>query len=274
MKSLQATDRIEIYENLTIQTIINFKWNQYTKNFFEKQFLIFLVFVFLFIADTYLSIYMENSEIYIHEAGLSNPYVTCTLVAKLICLVILSYFAKYEIKSALADFGDYISEYWNFIDFMVIVMQLVSTVCFVSGVDFDVMRMIYCLMAIMVFIKVCFFLRIYDGFSFLVSMMQGVFLDLKYFIAFYMFVLILFTMLFSILDIKLGDAYGPIGMFGYFFMSFRTSTGDFEVDDYAEKESAIVYITWIIWLIAVLILNIVFMNFIIAVISESYEKIM
>lgn len=36
MKSLQETDRIEIYENLTIQTIINFKWNQYTKNFFEK----------------------------------------------------------------------------------------------------------------------------------------------------------------------------------------------------------------------------------------------
>ncbi|CDW80874.1 UNKNOWN [Stylonychia lemnae] len=33
-------------------------------------------------------------------------------------------------------------------------------------------------------------------------------------------------------------------------------------------------LSWIIWLIAVLILNIVFMNFIIAVISESYEKVM
>lgn len=126
----------------------------------------------------------------------------------------------------------------------------------------------------MIFVKVCFFLRIYDGFSFLVSMMQGVFLDLKYFIAFYMFVLILFTMLFSILNVKLGAAYEPIGNLGYFMMSFRTSTGDFEVDDYAEMVSPIVYISWIVWLIAVLILNIVFMNFIIAVISESYEKIM
>lgn len=86
----------------------------------------------------------------------------------------------------------------------------------------------------MIFIKVCFFLRIYDGFSFLVSMMQGVFYDLKYFIAFYMFVLILFTMLFSILNVKLGSAYEPIGNLGYFMMSFRTSTGDFEVDDYAD----------------------------------------
>lgn len=34
------------------------------------------------------------------------------------------------------------------------------------------------------------------------------------------------------------------------------------------------YVTWTVWVIAVLILNVVFMNFIIAVISESYEKIM
>jgi hypothetical protein len=58
-------------------------------------------------------------------------------------------------------------------------------------------------------------------------------------------------------------------------MSFRTSTADFEIDAYSEIDYAIVrYLAWLIWLIAVLILNVVFMNFIIAVISESYEKIM
>ena len=57
-------------------------------------------------------------------------------------------------------------------------------------------------------------------------------------------------------------------------MSFRTSTGDFEVDNFFNNYDVLVYVTWIIWLVSVLILNIVFMNFIIAVISESYEKIM
>lgn len=107
-------------------------------------------------------------------------------------------------------------------------------ILFISGVDFDVVRIIYVILAAVVFAKVCFFLRIYDGFSFLVAMIQGVFMDLKYFIAFYVFVLILFSFMFSILDIKLGDSYEPIGVIGYFIMSFRTSTGDFEVDDYAE----------------------------------------
>ncbi len=33
-------------------------------------------------------------------------------------------------------------------------------------------------------------------------------------------------------------------------------------------------ISWFVWLLAVIILNIIFMNFIIAVISESYENVM
>ena len=84
----------------------------------------------------------------------------------------------------------------------------------------------------MTFVKICFFLRIYDGFSFLVSMMRGVFLDLKYFIAFYVLVLMLFTMLFSILTLGLSETYNGMPGVGYFLMSFRTSTGDFEVDDF------------------------------------------
>jgi len=33
-------------------------------------------------------------------------------------------------------------------------------------------------------------------------------------------------------------------------------------------------VAWIIWIVAVLVLNIVLMNFLIAVISESYERVM
>jgi hypothetical protein len=106
-------------------------------------------------------------------------------------------------------------------------------------------------------------------------MIIGVFEDLKYFLGFYLFVLCLFTTLFYVLGITIGESYGTVGNLGYFFMSFRTSTGDFEVDEYPSIDYAVVrYLAWLIWLFAVLILNVVFMNFIIAVISESYEKIM
>ena len=58
-------------------------------------------------------------------------------------------------------------------------------------------------------------------------------------------------------------------------MIFRISSGDFAVDNYKDQYPGfLVPLTWTIWVIAVFILNIVFMNFIIAVISESYEKVM
>ena len=68
--------------------------------------------------------------------------------------------------------------------------------------------------------------------------------------------------------------YNGIGLFGYILMSFRTSTGDFEIDEYQNLDSSLIIVAWIIWIFAVLILNVIFMNFIIAVISESYEKVM
>jgi len=57
-------------------------------------------------------------------------------------------------------------------------------------------------------------------------------------------------------------------------MAFRASTGDFQLDSYNELPNNNLLFAWIIWITAVLILNIILLNFIIAVISESYEKIM
>jgi hypothetical protein len=61
----------------------------------------------------------------------------------------------------------------------------------------------------------------------------------------------------------------------YYLMSFRISLGDFEVDTFSEQENRILlYVTWFIWVIAVFVTCLVFMNFIIAVISASYENVM
>ena len=110
---------------------------------------------------------------------------------------------------------------------------IAETIIFTAKLHVDYSKIMYCIIIIQAFIKICFYLRIYDGFSFLVSMMKGVFLDLKYFLAFYVLVLGLFALLFSILSLRLSDTYGGIGQVGYFIMAFRTSTGDFEVDDFS-----------------------------------------
>ena len=43
------------------------------------------------------------------------------------------------------------------------------------------------------------FMRLYQGFSFLVSMLEAVFFDLKYFIAFYSFVVFIYAVIFTVI---------------------------------------------------------------------------
>ncbi|CDW73225.1 UNKNOWN [Stylonychia lemnae] len=123
--------------------------------------------------------------------------------------------------------------------------------------------------------KLFFFLRIYDGFSFLVQMMAGVFKDLKYFLLFFIIFILQFGMIFLVLfKAQQIDEYNGVNKMAYFLMAFRISSGDFQLEDYQRQDDELALVSWLIWLIAVISLNIVFMNFIIAVISESYERVM
>ncbi|CDW88438.1 UNKNOWN [Stylonychia lemnae] len=86
----------------------------------------------------------------------------------------------------------------------------------------------------------------------------------------YLFGLI-FTVLFKAAPI---DEYEGVDAFAYYLMIFRIAAGDFSTDNYKDQSQYLVILTWIVWIVAVISLNVVFMNFIIAVISESYEKVM
>ena len=128
-------------------------------------------------------------------------------------------------------------------------------------------------MVLLAFIKVTFFLRIFDGFSFLVQMISSVFDDLKYFLMFFSLFMTTFAVMISIL-INPGDMkdYEDIGVFGYLAMAFRSSIGDNQMEGYAGSEHKTTI--WVVWLLIMVVGNIIFMNFIIAVVNQSYENCM
>lgn len=122
--------------------------------------------------------------------------------------------------------------------------------------------------------------------------------DLKVFALFFTILILLFSMVFAVLgagnenvpgdfqdlyndakaDGELGDVpnaeYQKIGLFfGYIFSTLRVSIGDFDFDgaNYLSPNENLLY--WIIWLIVVIVTCIIFLNFIIAEASASYEKV-
>ena len=70
---------------------------------------------------------------------------------------------------------------WNLIDFSLIVSYLILNIVelLIDGVlALNLIIVLDVIIVILTFLKINYFLRIYDGFSFLVSMMGGVFKDI------------------------------------------------------------------------------------------------
>ena len=130
----------------------------------------------------------------------------------------------------------------------------------------DWLRFLQCLLILLTLIKITFYLRIFDGLSSLVNMLGQIFKDLIYF----MFLYIIFIYAFSLmLTVVIGDSHkGYEGLnsgLALSFISLRTTLGDNEMDDYDSNSHQT--LKWVVWLIIVLVGNVIFMNFIIAVVA-------
>ena len=96
-------------------------------------------------------------------------------------------------------------------------------------------------------------------------MFGSVFRDMKYFIVFFGFVILFFSLFLIIVLNDISD-YNSISYFGFFVITLRQSLGDYVTDSYA-KNTDFSILTWFIWLSVMIIGNVIFMNFIIAVVS-------
>ena len=95
-------------------------------------------------------------------------------------------------------------------------------------------------------------------------MLFSVFIDLRYFLLFFA----LFNSMFACLLFIVFDSNDS----NFFIMAFRSSIGDNEMGDYLSSDQD--ELAWTIWFLIMIVGNIVFMIFIIAVVNESYESCM
>ena len=82
-----------------------------------------------------------------------------------------------------------------------------------------------------------------------------------------------FTIMIDIVAQDVGGAYKGISKAALFVMALRQSIGDGDTStlvDLTEKKYKI--LVWILWFLILLVGNVVFMNFIIAVVNEGYAE--
>ena len=90
---------------------------------------------------------------------------------------------------------------------------------------------------------------------------------MRWFLILFGLVIAFFSFFLVVLLKDLGDNYKGIWPVGYFIVAFRESVGDYDTNESIIKNSNYKILIWIVYFIIMILGNVIFMNFIIAVVS-------
>jgi hypothetical protein len=249
--------------------VVDFKWQKYTEEFFMFQFAKTIIFMASFLADI---IIMSP------EDGIEDPesghYIASAIISRIVCSIIMIDHLLYEIKQ-LRSTHEYLEhftgDFWNIFDTLIFLLYVAYVpMSFTMDREEYAIKSMQCAIMLLYAIKFNFFLRIFDKLGFLVQMIVTVFYDLRYFLLYFLILVSFFAVMISVILRDVQDHDG-IGALKYFVMTLRTSMGDNDIDQaYSEFKA----LFWIIWFAIMMVGNIVLMNFLIAVVSQSYDDCM
>jgi len=124
-------------------------------------------------------------------------------------------------------------------------------------------------------IKTFYFMKIVQQFSYIVTMITSVIVDLRIFLLFFVVLILNFSMVFDVISRNNSDEYRKVGPYvGNLLSTLRLSLGDFDFSLIEDKELTKQHVLfWVTWVIMVIFSSLIFLNFIIAEVSNSYQKV-
>lgn len=127
-------------------------------------------------------------------------------------------------------------------------------------------------------VKLFYFFRIFFSTAYLAWMIEQCFIDMRYFVLFYVTAMLAFTNAYYILDwnSKTDDesylsGIGRNNFFYAFIYTYRVSLGDFNIDTFqTHNDNVLLYLYWLANTVVTLI---VMLNLVVAIIGDSFDKV-
>jgi len=150
------------------------------------------------------------------------------------------------------------------------------------------MRMLFSLSIMFCLVKIVYLIRVFRQLNFLVTMFITVVNEIYYFMILFLIFVLTFAESFHIVEVDIIKYGRTPELFAHFINVLRSAMGDFSIIDtnygfdiMDEIDGELVFrhsrlimmFTVVVWIITVFFLFMIFMNFIIAVIGESYSKV-
>ncbi len=180
-----------------------------------------------------------------------------------------------ELIQMRAGFIDYFkADFWNLFDFLqFFTYYSYLVVSFFYDSTAYVNKCLLCALLFIFMVKVNYYLRIFEEFGFLVQMFITVFRELGFFLLYFGVLLSMFAVMISLILPSDIEGYDGIGSFMWMVMALQTALLNSDISGYSGNTEYNILL-WIVWFIVVVVGNIVVMNFIIAVVGDSYSNCM
>lgn len=271
--AIADSEELEIFRCQIIKDLLDYKWETFARrvHFIGAFFHVcYVVAMYWYIINVFLIPPTKEAD-----GTLVNPPPNIDLlIAMLVCLFYpLNYDGTQLIKGGFSYFKDP----WNYVDMLHIALGYFNIYLQWSGRTWDIgSKIVFIAVILLTLIKTFFFMRIVMSFSYIVTMIFSVCYDLRVFLLFFSILMIKFSAVFNIITIQTDPEYEKLPYaLGSMFHTIRVALGDFQFGilqsgNLSDRQH---WMLWIVWLFMVFISSLIFLNFIIAEVSNSYSKI-
>lgn len=273
---LSETENDEIFSCDQIRVFVEFMWKYYYVAIRDNLFIPYLAYFFTFIF--YASIFADDSDLF---SGVFDAKAFCKIVSIGLFSVLWIYLAKYEFTQFFDEPSAYFTSFWNFMDLFSLLFTAVFVMLDVTNaVSVSTNNVVGSVAVLLLWMKLFYWLRIYKQFSSFIRMISEIVYDIRIFTVMLVLCLAAFANCIIVLqnnreitgtsEDPIFDPYTGWEPFDAMIHAYLTGLGDFNKDYYSEQNRVFM---WIFFLIATVIVQLIFMNMLIALMGSSYEKI-
>ena len=271
---ISKSDTIELFSLEIIKIMILFFWKHYKSKIIVVSLIPFLIWFVAFIA---YATFIHEEEV--EEDETWGVWYIVSFVLQIIILVLSAYHIFLEILYLKKNKLTYFTSFWNFVNLATIALVISTVVIDILEIRERVWVPVAAMGVLTMYLKLFYFGRIMNSTSTIVRMIIEISKDIVPFLFLVIVVILGFTNAFYIIalntDLEEGETrvqrFTNNNVFLAITYTWKNGLGDFITDEFdANNFSVMVYIIWIACTFMVLI---VFLNVLIAVLSDSFDKI-
>ena len=267
LQQLSDTDNLGFFEIDLIKQIILFQWKYFLPRIIVFLFVPFIAHFIIFVLYTtwILDKKYSNFEMW-------NNWYRAAFGMGIAILVFQLFFIYIEIHQLIFHRLGYFKSFWNMLDISSILLNIAVVVWDFTRWQLNDIIAIAWVAVLVLWFRLFYLLRVFSETAYLISMIQAIIIEMKYFVLALVIAILAFANTFFILGRNSPDGNNFSGntIWDAFIFSYRMGLGDFDTSGFGTSDEGLI---WTLWFLNTLIILIILLNLVIAIMGDTFDRV-